>query len=90
MDIKSFQSKLLSGHKEDAIEVPFDPSQLGLTSQALWLGRRGYRVKATLNGYDFEGAVVARSKRFWLLVPEPIEQAAGVIVGDSVQVSLRA
>ena len=90
MDIKSFQSKLLSGHKEDAIEVPFDPSQLGLTSQALWPGRRGYRVKATLNGYDFEGAVVARSKRFWLLVPQPIEQAAGVVVGDSVQVSLRA
>ena len=90
MDTKSFQATLLSGHKEDTVEVPFDPSQFGLSSEPLWPGRRGYRVKATINGREFDGAVVSRSKRFWLLVPAPIAQSAGVAAGDTVQVTLRA
>ena len=91
MSAQSFQATLLSGHKEDAVEVPFDPAtQLGVSSESLEPGRRGFRVKATLNGKAFDSAVVSRSKRFWLLVPAPIAQAAGIAVGDSVQVSLRA
>jgi hypothetical protein len=30
-----------------------------------------------LNGVAFESAIVARSKRFWLLVPDSVEKAVG-------------
>jgi hypothetical protein len=91
MRTQSFQAVLLSGHKEDAVEVPFDPAErLGLASEALVPGRRGYRVSATLNDTTFESAIVARSKRFWLLVPAAVVQATGVAVGDAVRVSVRA
>jgi len=91
MNVQSFEATLLSGHKDDAVEVPFDPAErLGLSSESLELGRRGYRVKATLNGETFDSAIVVRSKRFWLLVPASVVRLAGVAVNDSVQISLRA
>jgi hypothetical protein len=79
----NFSAKLLSGHKEDAAEVPFDPRERwSVAAQPLWPGRRGFPVKATLNGIAFESAIVSRSRRFWLLVPETVEQAAKVTAGD--------
>ncbi|RYE02116.1 MAG: DUF1905 domain-containing protein [Sphingobacteriales bacterium] len=91
MSGQTFEATLLSGHKEDAVEVPFDPAErLGLANESLGPGRRGYRVKATLNGQTFDSAVVSRSKQFWLLVPASVVTAAGVAINDSVQISLRA
>jgi hypothetical protein len=91
MSAQTFEATLLSGHKEDAVEVPFDPAErLGLSRESLGPGRRGDRVKATLNRHTFESAIVARSKRFWLLVPASVVRATGVAVNDSVQISLRA
>lgn len=87
----SFKGVVLSGHKEDAVEVPFDPAdRLGLALESLRLGRRGYRVQATLNSHAFESAIVARSKRFWLLIPESVEQVAAVGTGDAVRITVRA
>ena len=63
------QATLMRGHKEDAVEVPFDPGKRwSLAQLKLRPGRRGFPVKATLNGVEFESAIVSRSKRFWLLV----------------------
>jgi hypothetical protein len=79
----SFRTKLLSGHKEDAAEVPFDPRERwSVAAQPLWPGRRGFPVNATLNGIAFESAIVPRLRRFWLLVPEAVEQRAKVTAGD--------
>jgi hypothetical protein len=79
----SFKATLMSGHKEDAAEVPFDPRERwSVAAKPLWPGRRGFPVKATLNGIAFDSAIVSRSRRFWLLVPETIEQAAKVAAGD--------
>ncbi|MCU1244984.1 MAG: hypothetical protein JWN02_894 [Acidobacteria bacterium] len=61
---------LLEGHKEAAFEVPFDPAErwavLPCSSAP---ARRGHRVRAMLNGVTFDGALMGRSKRFWLPVP---------------------
>lgn len=84
-----FRSVLLEGHKGAACEVPFDPAERwGTGPVPLRRGRRGHRVTATVGGVSFEGAVVPRSRRFWLLVDEATARAAGVAVGDEVEVSI--
>jgi hypothetical protein len=51
MKQRKFKAELRGGHKEDAIEVPFDPAKTwGMTAVPLWRGRTGHRVLATLNG----------------------------------------
>ena len=84
MGIDTFNSVLLSGHKGHAAQVPFDPGvRWSVAAQALWPGRRGFPVYATLNGLAFESAIVARSRKFWLLVPLEVSQAAALSVGAS-------
>jgi hypothetical protein len=52
---KIFSGELLSGHKQDAVEVPFDPArEWKLQSQRLRRGRWGFPIKATINGRAFE------------------------------------
>jgi hypothetical protein len=86
---KKFSGELLSGHKQDAVEVPFDPgSQWGLQPQPLRPGRRGYPVKATINGHRFESAIVPRQKRWFLLIDVEVARAAGVRVTDTVKVTV--
>jgi hypothetical protein len=86
---KRFKAQLQSGHQEDAVEVPFDPAVVwSIASGPLWRGRKGHRVMATLNGASFEGFVVSRQRRSFLLVDDDIKQAAGVTVGDIVTVTL--
>lgn len=83
MATESFQAELLSGHKENAAQVPFDPSAAwSMQTQQLWPGRRGFPVLATLNQLAFESAIVARSKKFWLLVPTAISDSAHISVGS--------
>ncbi len=84
-----FSSVIRSGHKEDAAEVPFDPGeQWSITPQQLEPGRLGFPVSGTINGAPLQSAVVARSARFWLLLPSELEVAAHVSVGDSVVIEL--
>lgn len=80
----TFQAVLSSGHKGNAAEVPFDPGERwSLSARPLWPGRRGFRVHATVEGQAFDTAIVARSRRFWLLVPTEVSDLAGLAVGDS-------
>ena len=80
----TFQAVLLSGHKGNAAEVPFDPgSRWNCTTQPLWPGRRGFPVHASLNGKTFDSAIVSRSGKFWLLVPAEVSASASITVGQS-------
>ena len=89
MHQENFKGELLSGHKEAAIEVPFDPAmQWGVAAGKLRPGRRGHRVRGSLNGVRFESAIVSRSRRFFVLVDEELQQAAKVSIGDTVEVNL--
>ena len=84
MATQTFQSVLLSGHKGDAAEVPFDPGACwSVSARPLWPGRRGFPVRATLDGHAFESAIVPRSRKFWLLVPAAVSERAGIRVGGS-------
>lgn len=89
MNIERFNSVIRSGHKEDAAEVPFDPSRYwSITSQQLEPGRLGFPVTGTINGVPLQSAVVSRSGKFWLLLPSELEAHAHVSVGDSVVIEL--
>ena len=88
MKKKKFQAEIQAGHKDDAVEVPFDPAEAwGLPPQPLWRGRRGHVVQGTLNGAPFEESfIVPRQKRFFMVLDRDLQQAAGVAEGDSVRI----
>jgi hypothetical protein len=90
MKSRSFSGTVLSGHKENAIEVPFDPGALwGIKQEQIRPGRRGYRVVGVVKGLKFSSHIVARSKKFWLLLPAAIEAGAKVGIGETVAVKLQ-
>lgn len=89
MSSKTFSGIILAGHKDDAIEVPFDPTQaLGVKLAAIKPGRRGFPVRAMIDSVGFDSHVVTRSKKFWLVLPMVIERQIGASEGDEVSVTL--
>lgn len=89
MSSARFRGEILAGHKGATVEVPFDPAERwGLAAIALWRGRRGHRVTGVVQKLRFESSVVPRSKRFWLLLDEDLLDAAGLAVGDRVDVAI--
>ncbi len=81
MKLRKFKGEVLSGHKQHAVEVPFDPGrEWDVEPQPLWRGRRGFRVSATLNGFSFAGAIVPRQKKFYLLIDADLAVDEGAIV----------
>ena len=87
MKRRTFKAEVLSGHKEDAVEVPFDPAtEWDIPAQPLWRGRRGHRVNATVNGSTFESAIVPRQKKFYLLIDSEAAKSARVAAGALVKV----
>jgi hypothetical protein len=83
---KRFKGEVLSGHKQKAIEVPFDPAQQWkIEAQALWRGRRGFRVKAKIKGRSFESAIVPRQKTFYLLIDDDLKLTEGTSVQVTVE-----
>lgn len=85
MKRKKFKAELQAGHKENTIEVPFDPEKSwAIAARPLLQGRRGHRVRGSLNGTHFESVIVPRSGKFFLLIQPDVQQATGVAVGDVV------
>jgi hypothetical protein len=90
MSVARFRGVVLAGHKQDAIEVPVDPgAKWNVNTQAIHSGRRGYVVRAQIKGTSFDSFVVARSKKFWLLLPAEVEAKAGIATGDEAAVILQ-
>lgn len=86
---EEFKGILLAGHKEDAVEVPFDPAlKWDSPKQKLWNGRNGHFVKGVVNGIPFESAIVPRVKKFFLLIDNDVKAAANIAVGDTVKVAI--
>jgi hypothetical protein len=84
---KKFKAKVLSGHKDNAVEVPFDPAaEWGVDSKPLWRGRRGHSVNVTVNGLRFEGFIVPRQKKFFLLIDGETGKSAGISEGSVIEV----
>jgi hypothetical protein len=84
-----FEALVLLGHKEAAVEVPFDPAnRWSISAAPLRPGRRGHAVRGSLNGTEFESTFVPRSKRFWLLLGDEILRSASASAGDRVKVAI--
>ena len=89
MKKKKFKAEVLLGHKEHAVEVPFDPAkEWGIPPKPLWRGRRGHFVNATVNGFSFESSIVPRQKKFYLLIDAEVKKGAGISEGAVVQVAV--
>jgi hypothetical protein len=89
MKLKKFKGVLLSGHKDHAVEVPFDPAiEWELEPQPLWRGRRGYPVDVVIKRISFESAIVPRQKKFYLLIDAETEKSASISAGEFVEVAV--
>jgi hypothetical protein len=87
---RTFTAELLAGHKEDALQLPFDPVEVWqIPPAALWRGRRGHVVVATVNGVTFESCVVPRQKKFFLLVDRDTKRIARLVTGDKVSATVK-
>ena len=94
MKKRDFRTELLSGHKGAAVLVPFDPEEAwGIAPRQVaskaYGKRAGHLIAGTLNGHRFEGWIGHRWGRFFILVDEQLQDAAGIGVGDMVDVSVR-
>lgn len=90
MHNERFSGILLEGHKDGAVEFPYDPTRRwGLPAVRLEPGRHGHRVQGKLNGVEFQSVIVPRAGRFWVAVSDEVRVAAGVIVGERVEITLR-
>jgi hypothetical protein len=84
-----FRGTVCSGHKEDAVEVPFDPAaKWDIKTQPIRAGRRGFAVRAEVGGVAFDSYVVARSKKFWLLLPAQAAPRAAIAAAEVIEVTL--
>jgi hypothetical protein len=87
MKRKKFKAEVMSGHKDGAVEVPFDPAkEWDIEPKSLWRGRRGHSVKAVVNGLRFESFIVPRQKRFFMLIDLKTAKDAGIAEGSVVEV----
>ncbi len=86
----SFTATLVERRKGISLQIPFDPEQRwGIAIQPLGAGRRGFRVIAKLDIYQFESVIVPRSRRFWMLVAPEVIEKLGLAVGDNVRISVK-
>ena len=89
MKKKRFKAEVLSGHKESAVEVPFDPSEeWQIDPKPLWRGRRGHPVRGVINRVSFESAIVPRQKKFYLLIDAEAAKSAKISPGGLVEVAV--
>ena len=89
MKAEQISGVVLAGHKGDAVEVPFDPgAKWDVAVQQIGPGRRGYRVAFRVGATRFDSYVVARSRKFWLLLSAEVEDKLSIKAGDTVSLSL--
>jgi hypothetical protein len=86
---KKFKAQLLSGHKDHAVEVPFDPTvEWKVEPRLLWRGRRGFPVRGKIGTATFESAIVPRQKKFYLLIDRDLQQSTGLSEGSGAVITI--
>ena len=90
MHFERFSGILLEGHKEAAVEFPYDPThRWGLPAVKLEPGRHGHRVQGKINGIEFQSVIVPRAGKFWVLVSDEIRVKSSAVVGERVDLTIR-
>ena len=86
---KKFKAQLLSGHKDQAVEVPFDPAlEWKVAAQSMWRGRRGLPVRGKIGCTSFESTIVPRQRKFYLLIDRDVQKSAGLLEGSQAVVTV--
>lgn len=93
MKKQKFEAELLTGHKGEAILVPFNPEEVwGIrprtVASKVYGSRPGHLVRGTLNGHAFDGWIGRRWGKFFLLVDGELQRKARVRAGDVVSVAV--
>ena len=89
MNPRRFRAVILTGHKEVAVEVPFDPATLwGAAPVRIRVGRQGFPVRAVVGGNAFASFIVRRSRHFFLLLGTELLSTVGAAPGDTIVVSV--
>src|SRR5215468_11102261 len=85
-----FEAALIEGHKGvTAAIVPFDPREAwGSEPVPLDARREGWLVAGTVNGVAFEGWIGHRWGRFFMIIDAALRAAAGVRVGDRLELTV--
>lgn len=85
-----FEAALIEGHKGvTAVIVPFDPREAwGSEPVPLDARREGWLVAGTVNGVAFEGWIGQRWGRFFVIIDAALRAAAGVRVGDRLELTV--
>jgi len=91
MPRKTFDAELLDGHNGPAVLVPFDPTEawgaLPVPVDTAAYGKiAAHPVAGTMNRRKFEGCIVRRWGKHFILVDDALQRAARVAVGDVVRV----
>jgi len=83
----AFRASIHNDQQSWLVPLPFDPvSQWSTPARPLWRCGQGHRVRGSLNGQDFRGAVVERAGAFWLQLEAPFMTAAELAAGRLVDV----
>jgi hypothetical protein len=90
---RKFEAELLDGHKGPAVLVPFDPGETwGVLPTPVETAAYGqiaaHPVTGTMNRKKFDGCIVRRWGKHFILVDDALRRAAGAAVGDVVRVSV--
>ena len=93
MKSRRFQAEIQSGHKGEAVLVPFDPEEAwGIAPRAVaskvYGSRPGHLVRGTLNGHSFDGWIGRRWGKFFLLVDGELQRKARVRAGDVATITV--
>ena len=85
-----FEAELIEGHKGvTVVLVPFDPEEMWSSKPVRLEGtRHGWLVVGSANGVRFDGYIGERWNRFFIIIDSGLRDAANVVVGDTLKMSV--
>jgi hypothetical protein len=90
MNKVQFEAELIEGHKKvTVVLVPFDPEEKWSLKPVRLEGRRhGWLIVGSANGVGFDGYIGERWNRFFIIIDSSLREAADVVVGDTLKMSV--
>ena len=90
MKERTFEGPVQAGHKENAVEVPFEPASSWNGEVGSFApGRRGLAVSYRVGDRLFTSHVVRRSGKHWLLLlPAALDASPSFAVGRTIEVTI--
>jgi hypothetical protein len=82
-----FEAEIYRGHSDRAVHVPFAPEVVwGIAPRRIGYRKHmGHAVRATVDGHPFEGWIWPYVRKFVLVIPDPVLDAASLDAGDVVE-----